>query len=199
MSLCLSETLRLRIASGGYDCRKGVCLASRCLPSTYNHSCRKIECLYGRHFMMQPLRGRHTLTRHHACLHRLHYVTCLHYGRRLDGIIILTTASSDLQALPGTKTAHVLRSTPYVSSSLAASIIPPLFNLQANSYDPAPNPCVGRTWGAGSHGRQGSMPTRATDSHSYLKESVPCSLARLHLTSNHSLAKDCLSDVSLCQ
>ena len=39
---------------------------SWCLPSTYNHSCRKIECQFGRHFMMQPLRGRHTPSRHHA-------------------------------------------------------------------------------------------------------------------------------------
>ena len=30
---------------------------------------------------------------------------------------------------------------------------------------------------------------KATDRHSYLKESVPCSLARLHLTSNHSYRK----------
>lgn len=124
LSLCLSEALRLRIASGGYDCRRECALHPGTVPLTSNHSFRKIGCLDGLCIGAQPLRGRHTPSRHHVVF-RLPSVTCLHYGKPSDNIIIRTTASSDLQVLPGTKTVRSLHCIPLASSSLAASIIPP--------------------------------------------------------------------------
>ena len=132
LSLCLSGTLRLRIASGGYDCRRECALHPGTVPLTSNHSCRKIGCLDGLCIGAQPLRGRHTPSRHHVVF-RLPSVTCLHYGKPSDNIIIRTTASSDLQVLPGTKTVRSLHCIPLASSSHAASIIPPLVTRSVNT------------------------------------------------------------------
>ena len=59
------RALRLPIASGGYDCRRECAYALRLLPVIKSLACERLD--YGRSdlFGAQPLRGRHTPSRHH--------------------------------------------------------------------------------------------------------------------------------------
>ena len=117
------RSLRLRIASGGYDCRRECACASWCLPLTSHHSSRKMICPVGRHFMMQPLRGRHTPSRHHAvCAVSIP----LRASTAGDGSKALSYAPR--HPPPPYAPRHKDRTlTTLVLSSLATSIIPPLF------------------------------------------------------------------------
>lgn len=88
------RSLRLRIASGGYDCRRECAFASWWLPLTSHHSHAKDD-MSGR----SPLHDATTAWPAHTlaspcCLRRLHSVSFLHFRRRLESIIIRSTASS---------------------------------------------------------------------------------------------------------
>ena len=142
--------LRLRIASGGYDCPRECAYTSGWLPLTSHHSYRKMICPVGRHFLMQPLRGRHTPSRHHAvCTASIP----LRPSTTGDGLKALSYAPRH----PPPPSAARRKDSPAHSiafhshlSSLATSISPPLLSSGVNtlSIAPAPSPSVskGQCW-----------------------------------------------------
>ena len=142
--------LRLRIASGGSDCHRECACTSGWLPLTSHHSYRKMICPGGRHFLMQPLRGRYTPSRHHAvCTASIP----LRPSTTGDGLKALSYAPRH----PPPPSAPRRKDSPAHSialhsllSSLATSIIPPLSTSGVNtlSIAPAPSPSVskGQCW-----------------------------------------------------
>jgi len=182
--------LRLRIASGGYDCRRECACTSGWLPLTSHHSYRKMICPVGRHFLMQPLRGRHTPSRHHAvCTASIP----LRPSTTGDGLKALSYAPRH----PPPPSAPRRKDSPAHSialhshlSSLATSIIPPFIDQRCEHiiYCPRPKPL----------GVEGSvleamsaMPgcLRSDGRPRYWKESVPMHSDTAALTFNHSYRK----------
>ena len=114
--------LRLRIARGVYDCRRECAFALRLLPVIKSLACERLD--YGRSdlFGAQPLRGRHTPSRHHAvCAVSIP----LRASTAGDGSKALSYAPR--HPPPPYAPRHKDRTlTTLVLSSFATSIIPPL-------------------------------------------------------------------------
>ena len=138
--------LRLRIASGVYDCRKGVCLCALAPPC--NQITRPERLDYGRSdlFGAQPLRGRHTPLRHHT-------VCAVSIPLRASTTGDGWTALSYAPRHPPPPSAARRKDIPahFIAfhsrlSSLATSIIPPFVDQRCEHiiYCPNPKPLVGR-------------------------------------------------------
>lgn len=142
--------LRLRIASGGYDCPRECACTSGWLPLTSHHSHAKDD-MSGR----SPLPDATTAWPAHTleapcCLHRLHSVTCLHYRRRLESIIIRSTASSTSVSCQAQRQPGSLHCIP-LALILTRHVHNPTLSasgVNTSSIAPAPSPSVskGQCW-----------------------------------------------------
>ena len=103
--------LRLRIASGVYDCRRECAFLLRLLPVikslvpkdwiTDGRTFRSTTTAWPAHTLASP-----------CCLRRLHSVSFLHFRRRLESIIIRSTASSTSVCCQAQKHARSLHCIP---------------------------------------------------------------------------------------
>lgn len=159
LSFC-SRSLRLRMASGGYDCRRECASASWWLPWTSHHSCREMTCPGGRHFMMQPLRGRHTPSRHHA-------VCAVSIPFRPytpgDGSTALSYAPRHPPptSAQGTKTGCSLHGITFALILSRHAHKPTLRPIGVNTLsNPHPKPLGGGRVSAGSHERDACLPSK---------------------------------------
>ena len=138
--------LHLRIARGVYDCRRECAFALRLLPVIKSLACERLD--YGRSdlFGAQPLRGRHTPSRHHA-------VCAVSIPLRASTAGDGWTALSYAPRHPPPPSAARRKDIPaqFIAfhsclSSLATSIIPPFIDQRCEHivYCPNPKPLVGR-------------------------------------------------------
>lgn len=140
--------LRLRIARGVYDCRRECAFALRLLPVIKSLACERLDYVWSELFGAQPLRGRHTPSRHHAvCAVSIPLRT----STTGDGLKALSYAPRH----PPPPSAARCKDIPahFIAfhsrlSSLATSIIPPFIDQRCEHivYCPNPKPLVGREW-----------------------------------------------------
>lgn len=138
--------LRFRNARGVYDCRRECAFALRLLPVIKSLACERLD--YGRSdlFGAQPLRGRHTPSRHHT-------VCAVSIPLRASTAGDGWTALSYAPRHSPPPSAARRKDSPAHSiafhsrlSSLATSIIPPFVDQRCEHivYCPNPKPLVGR-------------------------------------------------------